>query len=93
MCNNLPELRNNLLLMPNITNKGFLVIFQKSRAFVKRKNGSTMLTRRNQLYVVDEKIDRAMLAEKEANEKLLKWHQRYGHININDLKKMKKESA
>jgi len=28
-----------------------------------------------------------MLAEKEANKKLLKWHQRYGHIN--DLKKMK----
>jgi len=46
-------------------------------------------TRRNQLYVVDEKIDRAMLAEKEANKKLLKWHQRYGRININNLKKMK----
>jgi len=73
--------------MSSITNKDFSVIFQKSRAFVKRKDDSIMLMGRNQLYVVDEKMDRAMLAEKEANKKLLKLHQRYGHININDSRK------
>lgn len=88
-----PELRNNLLSVPSITDKGHSVIFERNRAFVKRKDGSTILTatKRNQLYVVDENIDRVMLTKNEDNRSLLKWHQRYGHVNINDLKKMKAE--
>jgi hypothetical protein len=88
-----PKLRNNLLSVPSITDKGLSVTFQKNRAFVNRKDGSTMLTatKRNQLYVIDERLDRAMLAENEVSKNLLKWHQRYGHVNINDLKKMKEE--
>lgn len=48
-------------------------------------------TKRNELYIVDEKIDRAISAESEQSKNVLKWHQRYGHININDLKKMRAE--
>jgi len=90
-----PELRNNLLSVPSITDKGLTVIFQKNRAIVKRKDGSTILTatKRNQLYVIDERLDRAMSAENQVSKDLLKWHQRYGHVNINDLKKMKEKET
>jgi hypothetical protein len=86
-----PELRNNLLSVSSITEKGHSVVFKKNNAIVKRKDGSTILTatKRNKIYVIDEKIDRAMLANNEIDRSLLKWHQRYGHVNVNDLKKMK----
>lgn len=86
-----PKLRNNLLSVPSITDKGHSVVFKRNRAFIKRKDGSTILTamKRNQLYVVDEKMDRAMLAKNKHDGTLLKWHQRYRHVNIHDLKKMK----
>lgn len=79
--------------MPSITDKGYSVIFDKNQALIKRKDGSTILaaTKRNQLYIVNEKIERVILAENEHNKNLFKWHQRYGHVNINDLKKMRAE--
>jgi len=88
-----PGLRNNLLSVSRITDKGYSVTFKKKRAFINKENDSTILTatKRNELYVVDEKIDRAMSAESEQGKNVLKWHQRYGHININDLKKMRAE--
>jgi len=48
-------------------------------------------TKRENLYVVNEKANRAWSAEHETDGNLQKWHQRYGHLNINDLKKMKTE--
>lgn len=88
-----PELCNNLLSVPTITERGHTVIFNKTRAFVKREDGSIILTttKRENLYVVDEEANRAWNAEHETDENLQKWHQRYGHVNINDLKKMKTE--
>jgi len=88
-----PELRNNLLSVSTITKRGYDVIFNENRAFIKRKNGSTILTatKRDELYIVDEETNRAFAAKHETDENLLKWHQRYGHVNIYDLKKMKVE--
>lgn len=88
----LSELRNNLLSVPSVTDKGHSVTFVRNRAIIKRKDGSTILTatKRNQLYVVDEKVDQAMLVENE-HDRILRWHRRYGHTNINDLKKIKAE--
>lgn len=79
--------------MPSITDKGYSVIFEKNQALIKREDRSMILaaTKRNQLYVVNEKIERVMMAENEHNKNLLKWHQRYVHVNINDLKKMRAE--
>lgn len=48
-------------------------------------------TKRDQLYIIDDETNQALSAKHETDENLLKWHQRYGHININDLKKMKME--
>jgi hypothetical protein len=41
--------------------------------------------------VIDEKRENASYAGKYNNENLLKWHQRYGHFNVHNLKKMKNE--
>ncbi|CAK9796277.1 Retrovirus-related Pol polyprotein from transposon TNT 1-94 [Anthophora plagiata] len=85
-----PGLRNNLVSVSSVTDNGYTVEFEKNRAIVARKDGSVALTatKRNNLYVVDEKENRAMVANDSCNLKLLKWHQRYGHVNVNDLKRM-----
>lgn len=69
-----PELRNNLLSVPTVTKKGYDVIFNKNRAFIKWKNGSTILTatKRDELYIVDEEANRAFAAKHETDEYLLK---------------------
>lgn len=86
-----PGLRNNLLSVSSVTDNGYTVTFAKDRATVKRKDGTVVLTatKRNQLYVVNEKEDHAALIAENENIDLRKWHQRYGHLNINDLKTMK----
>lgn len=86
-----PGLRNNLLSVSSVTDNGYTVTFEKDQATVKRKNGSVVFTaaKRNQLYVVNEKEDHAALVAENENIDLRKWHQRYGHLNINDLKTMK----
>lgn len=85
-----PGLRNNLLSVSSATDNGFTVTFEKDRALVKRRNGSVVLTatKRNKLYVVNEKEDHAAFVTQNENTDLRKWHQRYGHLNINDLKAM-----
>lgn len=88
MC--VPDLRNNLLSVASATNNGYSVIFKKHHAIVKRENGSIALTatRQGNLYVVDETKQSAMFTNN--NDKFLtKWHQRFGHLNVSDLTKMK----
>jgi len=84
------ELRNNLLSVSVITDKGYVVRFGQKRASVKRADGSTALTatKRGQLYIVNQNNNHAMWVNSE-KDNLLRWHQRYGHLNINDLKKLK----
>lgn len=88
-----PELRNSLLSVSSVTDKGYTVKFDKNRATIHRKDGSIAMTatRRNRLYIVDEKSERAALAS-EPNDNLIRWHQRYGHLNVKDLKKLKSEN-
>ncbi|KMQ85317.1 retrovirus-related pol polyprotein from transposon tnt 1-94 [Lasius niger] len=86
-----PALRNNLMSVSTITDKGYTVVFDKKRATIKRKDGSTALTatKKNQLYVVNETNDHAMAAGDVNDDKMTRWHQRYGHLNIADLKNLK----
>lgn len=86
-----PGLRNNLISVPAITNHGFKVIFEKNNAVVSRGNGSTVLTatRKDRMYVVKpEQQHDAMMAEGSVG-KLKTWHERYGHLNFDDLHKLK----
>jgi len=85
-----PKLRNNLLSVSAITDKGYVVMFDNKGALVKRADGSTALTatKRGQLYTVNQNKNYTMCVSSECDN-LLRWHQRYGHLNINDLKKLK----
>lgn len=76
--------------MSSVTDNGYTVKFEKNRAIIAQKDGSIALTatKRNNLYVVDEKENTAMIASNSSDLNLLKWHQRYGHVNFHDLKKM-----
>lgn len=86
-----PELRNNLLSVSNITDNGYTVTFGKDRATVNRKDGSVVFTapKRDHLYVVNERREQAAFVNKKNEVDLIKWHQRYGHLNIRDLKAIK----
>ncbi|XP_029675966.1 uncharacterized protein LOC115243274 [Formica exsecta] len=87
----IPALRNNLMSVSMITDNGYTVVFDKNSATIKRRDGSTALTttKRNQLYVVNETKNHAMAVHKIYNDKLTRWHQRYGHLNVADLKNLK----
>lgn len=84
------ELRNNFLSVSSVTDNGYIVTFRKDGATINRKNGSVVLTatKRNQLYVNEKREYAAFISEKDEID-LLKWHGRYGHLNIKDLKAMK----
>lgn len=74
-----PKLRNNLLSVSNITDKSYSVVFFRNCAIIKAKNGNIVLsvTRQDQLYITDEKINQAMIGRNESDKNLLIWHQRY----------------
>lgn len=87
-----PEFRNNLISVSKITDNNYTVTFRKNGAVVKRTDGSIAMTarRQGQLYLVNgQKEDAAFNNEEYAPNKLRKWHERFGHLNLNDLKKLK----
>lgn len=89
-----PRFRNNLLSVSRMTDNGYTVIFKKDCAFVNRHDGSTALIakRQGQLYIVDEaKQSRALAVRDIENDNLLRWHQRFGHLNLRDLKQLKSQ--
>lgn len=67
-------------------------MFNNFGATVKRKDGFTVLTatKKDDLYVVDEMKTRGMATSDIEDDKLIRWHQRYGHSNITNLNKTKK---
>lgn len=85
-----PKLRNNLISVPTITENGYDVIFKKNCAVVKRKDESTALTatKKYNIYVVSETNDCVMAASDDNNDGMMRWHQRYGPLNLTDLKKL-----
>jgi len=87
----IPGLRNNILSVAKITDNGYTVTFRKHHATVNRSDGSIALiaTKCNDLYIVNDKQERAILTSEKRDKDLIKWHQRYGHLNVSDLKNMK----
>jgi len=84
-------LRNNLLSVAKITDNGYTVTFRKHHARVNRSDDSVALTatKCNDLYIVNDRQERAILTSEKRDKDLIKWHQRYGHLNVSDLKNMK----
>jgi len=74
----------------SITEKGYTVTFRKNNATINRPNGSVVATavRNGQLYMIREIENQFLQSTQNKYSHLMKWHQRYGHLNLNDLKKL-----
>ncbi|KMQ83288.1 transposon ty5-1 protein [Lasius niger] len=86
-----PQFRSNLLSVSRMTDNGYPVTFKKKNAFVNRQDGSTALIakRQGQLYVVDEAEQSQILEASDVKDNnLLRWHQRFGHLNLRNLNKL-----
>lgn len=86
-----PDFRNNLLSVSQITKNGYKVTFHENHAEVERKDGKIVLTaeRKNELYLVyDSAQQEALFTTNNSDDSLRRWHERYGHLNVSDLKKL-----
>lgn len=86
-----PRFRSNLLSVSRIIDNDYTVTFKKRHAFMYRNNDSTALVvkRKGNLYIVDEAEQPRALTVHDGNDNLLHWHQRFGHLNFGDLKKLR----
>lgn len=97
-----PDLRTNLLSVGKICDKGLRVIFEKKKATVVDRNGSSVLSANrasNGLYCLETRTPESS-ANAEWNEEknsksrsTLMWHRRMGHLNFKDLIKCAKEGT
>jgi len=85
-----PNLRNNLVSVSSITEKEYTVTFRKSNATINHPNDSVVATaiRDGQLYMIREIKNQFLQSTQNKHSDLMKWHQRYSHLNLNDLKKL-----
>lgn len=88
-----PEFKSNLLSVSSITSNGYSVVFYENHALVRRKDGSTVMkaTMEDGLYVIKEQQVQSAMISQQCNKNLMKWHQRMGHLNFEDLRKLKKK--
>lgn len=87
-----PDLRNNLMSVARITDRGNKVIFSRDKAEVKDEKGNTRLIARRigDLYYVPDKQEYAGFITRQVND-LNTWHMRLGHLNHRDLIDMVKK--
>jgi len=83
-----PNLRNNLVSISSVTEKGYSVTFHENKATINRLNGSIVATavKKERLYVMCETKNQTLQLTQNKRDDLLKWHWRYGHLNIDDLR-------
>ena len=88
-----PEFKSNLLSVSSSTSNGYTVVFQENHAVVRRKDGSAVMkaTMENGLYIIKEHQIQSAMISKQCNVNLMKWHQRMGHLNFEDLRKLKRK--
>lgn len=86
-----PKLHSNFLSISKIVNAGYIVQFKEKIAEVKTKQNRILYTAKmkDDIYYVNFKLnfklEKLNMIETNKNDNLKKWHQRYGHLNINDL--------
>lgn len=82
-----PDLRANLISVAKIANKGHVVTFRGSCAYVTDQCGKVFLTadRRGDLYYLRESVACANAVVPRVPSDLQKWHERFGHLNLTDL--------
>lgn len=82
-----PNFKNNLLSVSSITNNEYKIIFQRDSAVIRHPDRSIALRAKqeNELYIVKETSKQTTALLNEHEETLVKWHQRLGHLNFNDV--------
>lgn len=81
----------NLLSVSKITDHDYEVIFSKNQGIVRDRDGNVKLVanKTNNLYVVEESINKTAIAEEECITDTVQWtanwHRRFGHLNTRNL--------
>lgn len=92
-----PDLRTGLLSVSKMTDNGFQVLFTKDKATVFNSKQEKVIcaNRINGLYYVKESevANKVETIENPRISNLTMWHNRYGHLNEVDLKKIVKSKA
>lgn len=86
-----PELRSNLLSVPIITEKKYEVKFKGNNAYIIRPDNTVVFsaTKRSRIYVIKHIENNEVFNVNDNSELKLKlWHERYGHLNYNDLREL-----
>lgn len=85
-----PEFRTNIMSVHSITKNGYSVTFNEDAAVIKRRDGTVVLTapKQNDLYVAKPSSEQQSLFTGTKDDRLTRWHQRLGHLNFNDVRKM-----
>ncbi|BES92275.1 Hydra magnipapillata [Nesidiocoris tenuis] len=80
----------NVKGVAKMTDNGFKVIFRKDRADISDENGRIVMRaeKKNGLFYVTTSQNSANNVMKKESSTLMKWHQRFGHLNEQDLKKL-----
>ncbi|KAG8237677.1 hypothetical protein J437_LFUL015555 [Ladona fulva] len=82
-----PDLRNNLVSVSKITDKGYSITFKEDFAVVSNPNGEVTMTavRRGGFYHVREGFNaNANVVMSKRQSEIRKWHERLGHLNYKD---------
>ena len=87
-----PDLRTNLMSVAKITDRGNEVTFRRDAAYVYGPNRDVLAVaeREGDLYFVREvsEIENANIAETRKKSGIMEWHERLGHLNEANLKRM-----
>lgn len=85
-----PDLRSHLMSVGKIADSGCEVLFRKNEAIVFDSNGNAKMfaDRINGLYYVKEQFETSAIMTEPKVADLNTWHQRLGHLNERDLKRL-----
>jgi hypothetical protein len=83
-----PDLRSNLLSVAKMTEHGFEVIFRRNEAIVTNPDtGENVIVARrdkDMMHYIEELSEESRVSQ--ISMSLQEWHERFGHLNENDLK-------
>ena len=90
-----PDLRTNLLSVAKIADKGYCISFDSKEVTIQDHRGNTKLIvkRQGDLYLMEASTQEANIVTQGKKSKIQIWHERLGHLNMNDLLRMSKTQA
>jgi len=83
-----PDLRANLISVAKITDRNFLVTFDRDKAKIydRKRNVKLIATRKDNLYYIHKNSKHKCRIASNQDDTLETWHYRLGHLNIRDLR-------